>query len=159
MHPANRPGGLSEHRDQAPAPTSTYSAPRGGSVPAPLLPRGWDVALFGARYDAQLGVLRAFEMAEQAGVPPADLVDLAVTRLRYVADGVETTAREVAERNYPRGPGSLAEHAAVVTRLAEPRRDARLGDGGLGAVVHLVEAQSSGPGAGRGLTALLDDRT
>ena len=118
-----------------------------------------DLALFGLWYDAQLGLLRAFEMAERAGVPPAELADLAETRLRFVTNGATATAREVVERDYPRGPASLAEQVPVLSRLAESRREAHLGDGGLAHVAVLAEGLAAGPDAGHGLTALLDERS
>ncbi len=124
--------------------------------PHPSTAAELDQALFGLWYDAQIGLLRAFEMTGNAGVPPTELVALAAAQLRHVVAGVETTARELAERDYPRGPASLAEHAPVLARLRESRRASRLGDGGLGEVARVVEELASGPGSGRGLTAVLD---
>ncbi len=127
--------------------------------PEPTAAAELDQALFGLWYDAQLGLLRAFEMAGRAGVPPAELAVLAATQLQHVVDGVEDTSREVADGEYPRGPATLAEHLPVLSGLGESRRTARLGDGGVADIARLVEELATGPGAEQGLTALLDRRS
>jgi 3-hydroxyisobutyrate dehydrogenase-like beta-hydroxyacid dehydrogenase len=114
-----------------------------------------DLALFGLWYDAQLGLLRAFETAAGAGVAPSELVDMAVTHLGHVAGGVAATAEEVARQDYPRGPATLVEHLRVLERLTEVRRSARLGDGGLAHVARLVEELTASARGDQGLTALL----
>ena len=127
--------------------------------PEPTAAAELDQALFGLWYDAQLGLLRAFEMAGRAGVPPAELAALAVAQLQHVVDGVEGTSREVEEGDYPRGPATLVEHLPVLSGLGESRRTARLGDGGIADIARLVERLASGAGAQQGLTALLDRRS
>lgn len=117
----------------------------------------WDLALFGLWYDAQLGLLRALEHVTAAGVPAPAFADAARRQLSHVVDAVEATTDEVAERTYPRGPASLAEHAPVLAQLRAARAGGRLGDGGLAPVADLVDRLIAEGEADAGLTALLEE--
>lgn len=114
----------------------------------------WDLALFGLWYDAQLGVLRALEVAGAAGVDPRALADAAADQLGHVVAGAAATAAEVADGTAPRGPASLREHLPVLRALLDSRRDARLGDGGLAHVVPLVERLVAAGRGEEGLSAV-----
>lgn len=114
----------------------------------------WDLALFGLWYDAQLGVIRALEVAGAAGVDPRALADAAADQLGHVVAGAAATAAEVADGTAPGGPASLREHLPVLRALLDSRRDARLGDGGLAHVVPLVERLVAAGRGEEGLSAV-----
>ncbi len=115
----------------------------------------WDLVLFGLWYDAQLGLLRALELTQAAGVDPHDFVDAAVTQLGHVVAAAAATADEVATGDYPAGPASLAEHLPLLRQLVESRRGARTGDGGLVTAERLVADLVSSGAGDLGLTAVL----
>jgi len=117
----------------------------------------WDLALFGLWYDAQLGLLRALEQVTAAGVPATAFAEAARRQLAHVVDAAVSTADEVAERHYPRGPAALAEHAPVLARLRGARTDGRFGDGGLGPVADSIARLVARGHGDLGLTALLDE--
>ncbi|GAB7040186.1 MULTISPECIES: NAD(P)-binding domain-containing protein [Catenuloplanes] len=114
----------------------------------------WDLALFGLWYDAQLGLLRALDTVRAAGGDLGEFVAAAGVQLGHVAGGVPATVGEMRDGTYPPGPATLAEHLAVLRRLAGTRAGGRLGDGGLAAVLARVEALVAAGRAGEGLTAL-----
>jgi 3-hydroxyisobutyrate dehydrogenase-like beta-hydroxyacid dehydrogenase len=115
----------------------------------------WDLALFGLWYDAQLGLLRALELTQAAGVDPHDFVEAAVAQLGHVVAGASATADEVAAGDHPAGPASLAEHLPLLRQLVESRRGARTGDGGLVTAERLVADLVSDGAGDLGLTAVL----
>lgn len=116
----------------------------------------WDLALFGAWYDAQLGLLRALDLARAAGLDLDELAETLQAQLAHVPAAVPEVVEELRTRAYPPGPAGLGEHLPLLRRLVDARASARLGDGGLGLVTALVEAQVAA-GRGRdGLTALVD---
>lgn len=81
----------------------------------------YDLVLLGLWYDAQLAYLDALALL---GLDTATtFAPFAATQLGHVVNAARETAREVAERTYPRGPASLTEHARVLDRLVELRRD------------------------------------
>lgn len=81
----------------------------------------YDLALLGLWYEAQLAFLDA--LALLGPDTATTFAPFAATQLGHVVDAAGDTAREVAGRTYPRGPASLAEHAPVLDRLVELRRD------------------------------------
>lgn len=87
----------------------------------------YDLALLGLWYDAQVAYLDALATVAPAGVDPVEFAPFAARQLAYVVDGAEETAREMAERRYPRGPASLAEHAPVLDKIVALRRRSGLG--------------------------------
>ena len=98
----------------------------------------WDQALFGAWYDAQLGLLRALDLVRAAGGDVEEFADAVARQLSAVVDGVAATASEVRRGEAPRGPASLAEHLPLLRDLAAARRGTTLGDGGLSEVADMV---------------------
>ncbi|GAB3769546.1 NAD(P)-binding domain-containing protein [Microlunatus parietis] len=123
--------------------------------PSPDAAAVWDLALFGVWYDAQLGLLRALDTARAYGIELTEFTETAAAQLRHVVDGAPTTAAEVATRDYPRGPATLAEHLPVLDQLGELRTGNRLADGGLGQAAERIR-QLIGAGHGQdGLSALL----
>jgi 3-hydroxyisobutyrate dehydrogenase-like beta-hydroxyacid dehydrogenase len=118
----------------------------------------WDLALFGLWYDAQVGLLRAFETASAARVSLTGFAEAAARQLGHVVDAAASTASEIEAGDYPRGPASLAEHLPVLRNLRDARSAARLGDGGLAMVTELVEGLVARGGHRLGLTAVLDPR-
>ncbi|MGH3348519.1 MAG: hypothetical protein ACRDO4_16175, partial [Nocardioides sp.] len=64
----------------------------------------------------------------------------------------------VAEVHYPRGPATLAEHAAVLDRLRGARADDRLGEGGLAPVAELMARLTDRGHGDFGLSALVDEQ-
>lgn len=143
-------GGFSAHRhtlELLGTPRFVGSDPTAAAV--------WDLVLFGLWYDAQVGLLRAFEAVNAAGIDLADFTKTAQIQLGHVVDSAAATATEVAAGDYPRGPADLNEHLPVLGQLVELRRTTRLGDGGLQRV-HDVVTQIIDDGHGHdGLTALL----
>jgi hypothetical protein len=116
----------------------------------------WDLALFGLWYDAQLGLLRAFDMLPDTAEARRSFAAAASLQLGHVVEATAATAAELTERDYPRGPASVDEHLVVLRQLRETRARSRFGDGGLAAPQQLVEAlQRAGHGE-LGLTALAD---
>lgn len=115
----------------------------------------WDTALFGIWYDAQLGLLRALEVAAAHGIDLVAFAETATTQLGHASASATATATDAAEHRYPRGPANLHEHLPVLEQLLAQRHDARLGDGGLGPVVSLTKAAIEAGHAGDGLTRLL----
>lgn len=118
----------------------------------------WDLALFGLWYDAQVGLLRALDIARRAGLDPVRLAEAAAGQLRHVVDGAAGTAAELRDRSYPAGAATLAEHRPLLDRLVEQRTEAPLGIGGLDDVTRLVHAAVAVGRAGDGLTAITDER-
>jgi len=118
----------------------------------------WDLALFGVWYDAQVGLLRAFEVLGGAAAPESveEFAGAASRQLGHVVDEAVATAREGVDRDYPRGPATLEEHLPVLTQLRASRRGTRLGDGGIGDVESLVAALTQGGHGELGLTAVVD---
>lgn len=115
-----------------------------------------DLALFGLWYDAQVGYVRALETIRSAGIDVEEFAPVAATQLGHVVHATADTAREVATRSFPRGPADLTEHAPVLERLIELRRDQRLGNGDLDRIHGLVQ-QRIELGHGReGLTSITE---
>jgi len=118
----------------------------------------WDLALFGVWYDAQVGLLRAFEVLGGGSAPDAveQFAEAASRQLGHVVDEAVATAREVVDSDYPRGPATLDEHLPVLSQLRESRRGTRLGDGGIGDVEALVATLAEDGHGDLGLTAVID---
>lgn len=115
----------------------------------------WDLALFGAWYDAQLGLLRAFESVRAAGIDVAEFAGTVAPSLGYVLSGVPGTVDELTKGVYPAGPAPLREHLKVLRQLIALRAGQRLGDGGLTVAVEAVEALIAGGRGDEGLTATI----
>jgi 3-hydroxyisobutyrate dehydrogenase-like beta-hydroxyacid dehydrogenase len=123
---------------------------------APEAAAVWDLALFGLWYDAQLGVLRALDVARAAGLDLQEFADTARIQLGHVVDAVPGTVSEVLTSAFPAGPASLDEHLPVVRQLIELRSSSPLGDGGLVPVTDLIAALTEAGRGHEGLTATLD---
>ena len=121
---------------------------------APEAAATWDLLLFGIWYDAQLGLLRALAEAQRAGLDLAELADAAVIQLGHVVDAARSTAAEVGDQAYPRGPADLREHLAVVEQLERARIGGPLGTGGLADVRRRLEQAIAAGHGEKGLTAL-----
>lgn len=115
----------------------------------------WDIALFGIWYDAQLGLLRALGVAADHGIDLVAFSETAATQLGHASASATGTAAEAVEHRYPHGPADLHEHLPVLEQLLAQRRNARLGDGGLGPVVSLTKAAIEAGHGADGLTRLL----
>jgi len=116
----------------------------------------WNLAMFGLWYDAQLGLLRAYEQVATVDVPAAEFASAAAQQLGHVVQATAATAAEITASSYPRGPASLQEHLPVLQNLQDARRRFRLGDGGLADAERLV-GELVGTGHGDlGLTAIVD---
>lgn len=115
----------------------------------------WDLALFGAWYDAHLGLLRALDLAQAAGIDLDAFAETLRNQLAYVPPAVTDVVGELRTATYPPGPAGLAEHLPLLRRLVAARAGARLGDGGLGEVAALVEDVVAAGRSGDGLTALV----
>jgi 3-hydroxyisobutyrate dehydrogenase-like beta-hydroxyacid dehydrogenase len=115
-----------------------------------------DLALFGLWYDAQIGLLRALETVRAAGIDVEAFASRAATQLAHVVQAAGQTAHEVAARSYPRGPADLTEHAPVLERLRELRRDQRLGDGDLERIEALVRRRIAAGHGREGLTGIVE---
>lgn len=114
----------------------------------------WDLALYGLWYDAQLGLLRAFDAVRSAGADLDLFARQAADQVSFVAASAAATAAELESGTYPRGPASLAEHLPVLERLVEARSGCPLGDGGLARAIRRVEELIAHGHDGEGLTAL-----
>lgn len=117
----------------------------------------WDLALFGLWYDAQVGLLRALDIARRAGLDPTRLADAAAAQVRHVVDGAAATAAEVRDRTYPSGPATLAEHLPLLDRLVDQRAGLPLGAGGLADIARLARAAVAAGHERAGLTAVVDE--
>ncbi len=122
---------------------------------APEAAAVWDLALFGVWYDAQLGLLRALDVAREAGIDVAWFARTAGAQLGHVVAGVPATVSEVQRGSSPAGPADLTEHLTVVRHLVRLRSGRPLGDGGLAEVAARIEALVSGGRGGEGLTATI----
>jgi 3-hydroxyisobutyrate dehydrogenase-like beta-hydroxyacid dehydrogenase len=120
---------------------------------APDAAATWDLALFGAWYDAQLGVLRALDAVRRAGVDVAEFSATAATQLGHVVAGLPGTVAEILDGSYPAGPATLAEHLPVIRHLIAERAGSPVGDGGLPAVAQRIEALVAAGRGGEGLTS------
>lgn len=115
----------------------------------------WDLALFGAWYDAQLGLLRALDVVRAAGVDVAEFAATAGPQIGHVVAGVSATVAELREGEYPSGPATLTEHLTLIRQLIGQRAGTRLGDGGLAEVSTRVAALVDAGRGGEGLTATI----
>ena len=115
----------------------------------------WDLALFGVWYDAQLGLLRALDTVQAAGIDVAGFASTAASQLGHVVSAVPDTAAEVARADYPRGPADLAEHLVVLRHLIELRAGRPLGDGGLAPVADRIARLIADGHEAEGLTATI----
>lgn len=115
----------------------------------------WDLTLFGVWYDAQLGLLRALEAVEAAGIDIDEFIATAAIQLGHVIEGSTATAAELRKGEYPPGPASLDEHLAVLRQLINLRTSSKLGDGGLAQVSRVVESRIADGRRQQGLTATL----
>jgi 3-hydroxyisobutyrate dehydrogenase-like beta-hydroxyacid dehydrogenase len=116
----------------------------------------WVLALYGVWYDAQLGLLRALDAVQDAGVDVPAFAATAATQLGHVVDAAPATASELGQAPYPAGPATLTEHLAVVGQLRELRAGRPLGDGGLTEVSAAIEALVARGRGGEGLTAVVE---
>lgn len=116
-----------------------------------------DLTLFGLWYDAQTAYLRALETVRSAGIDVEDFAPLAATQLGHVVHATVDTAREVATGSFPRGPADLTEHAPVLERLIELRRDQRLGNGDLDRIHSLIQQRIELGRSHEGLTGILEE--
>lgn len=123
---------------------------------APEAAAVWDLALFGVWYDAQLGLLRALDMARDAGIDLAEFATTAGTQLGHVVAAASATSDEMRQGDYPSGPATLAEHLTVVHQLIALRAGQRLGDGGLPVVAEAIEKLVAADRDSEGLTAVTD---
>lgn len=122
---------------------------------APEAAAVWDLALFGAWYDAQLGLLRALDTAREAGIDVTAFAETVAAQLGHVVAAVPETAAELRRGDYPRGPADLTEHLPVVRGLVELRAGRHLGDGGLPAVAARIEQLIDAGRGAEGLTATI----
>jgi 3-hydroxyisobutyrate dehydrogenase-like beta-hydroxyacid dehydrogenase len=122
---------------------------------APEAAATWDLALFGLWYDAQLGVLRALDVARRAGLDLGEFADTATIQLGHVVAAVPETASEVLAGEYPAGPADLREHLPVVRQLIDLRVGSALGDGGLAPAAEVIAALVDAGRGHEGLTATL----
>ena len=127
--------------------------------PAPEAAAVWDLALFGLWYDAQLGALRALDVARRAGLDLREFGDTARTQLGHVVTALPETTSEVLAGEYPAGPASLDEHLPVVQQLIDLRAGSALGDGGLAAVGNVIAALRDAGRGHEGLNATLSQVT
>lgn len=108
------------------------------------------LALLGLWYETQTAYLKTLALLSSAGVDPQVFAPAAARQIRHVAEAASETAREAAERRYPRGPATLAEHAPVLEQVAalqrshgmdpaQPQRTAAL-------VARLIQEGESGVG-------------
>lgn len=118
----------------------------------------WDLALFGVWYDAQLGLLRALEVARDAGIDVVEFSHTASAQLGHVVTAVSATVSEMQQATYPAGPADLNEHLTVVRHLIDLRAGRRLGDGGLPDVAARIEVLIAEGRGAEGLTATVADR-
>lgn len=119
----------------------------------------WDLALFGLWYDAQLGLLRAFDMLPAGADALQAFASAAERQLQHVVDSTAATAGEVIDGDYPRGPASLEEHLPVLSQLRAARQRNRLGLGGIDLAEQITaDLIDRGHGAA-GLTALFEHRS
>ena len=114
----------------------------------------WDLTLFGVWYDAQLGLLRALETVQAAGIDLDEFAETAATQLGHVVHGAAATAAELRDADFPRGPADLDEHLVVVRQLVEMRSASGLGDGGLGQVGRVIDSLVADGRGSQGLTAV-----
>ncbi|RKS71868.1 6-phosphogluconate dehydrogenase-like protein [Actinomadura pelletieri DSM 43383] len=115
----------------------------------------WDLALFGVWYDAQLGLLRALDTVQAAGIDVAGFSSTAAAQLGHVVSAVPDTVSEVERADYPRGPANLAEHLVVLRHLIELRAGRPLGDGGLAPVADRIQRLIADGREAEGLTATI----
>ncbi|PZG02338.1 hypothetical protein [Micromonospora deserti] len=71
---------------------------------APEAAAVWDLALFGVWYDAQLGLLRALDVAREAGIDVVEFAHTASAQLGHVVATVSATVSELQQATYPRAP-------------------------------------------------------
>jgi len=119
----------------------------------------WDLALFGLWYDAQVGLLRALDVARTIGFELEPAARDAAAQLGHVVDAAAQTAAEVGSGDHPAGSASLTEHARLLPQLLAQRRGGPLGDGGLDRITGLVKRRVARGDGERGLTAVLDEGT
>jgi len=117
----------------------------------------YDLTLLGLWYDAQVAYLDALITVGSAGVDAAQFAPFAARQLAYVVDGAPETAREVAERDYPAGPASLAEHAPVLDKIVALRSRGGLSAGRLAEVTARVRDLVERGHGKLGLSRLVED--
>ncbi len=122
---------------------------------APEAAAVWDLALFGVWYDAQLGLLRALDAVQAAGIDVAEFGDTAGTQLGHVITAIPTTVEELRQASYPSGPATLAEHLPVIRHLIGLRVKSPIGDGGLPDVAARLETLITTGHETEGLTATI----
>lgn len=122
----------------------------GTSPPAAAV---WDLALFGLWYDAQFGLLRALDTVKAAGIDIDAFAQTAAIQLEHVIKATATTASELRQGEFPRGPADLHEHLVVVRQLIEMRVRSQFGDGGLSHLSDLIESMVADGRGDQGLNA------
>ena len=111
-----------------------------------------------AWYDAQLGLLRALDTVKAAGIDIDAFAQTAVIQLEHVMRATATTASELRQGDYPRGPADLHEHLVVIRQLIEMRARSQLGDGGLAHAADLIESLVADGRGDQGLNATAANR-
>ncbi|PWN02303.1 NAD(P)-dependent oxidoreductase [Nocardioides silvaticus] len=114
-----------------------------------------DLALYGAWYDAQLGLLRALELVRTAGVDIDQFAELVAAQLDHVPRGVTHVVGEVRAGVFPPGPATLVEHLVMLEQLVAVRGQSSLGAGGLDAVAARIEREIADGQGKLGLTSLV----
>jgi 3-hydroxyisobutyrate dehydrogenase-like beta-hydroxyacid dehydrogenase len=122
---------------------------------APDAAATWDLALFGVWYDAQVGILRALDIARRAGIDVTEFAATAGTSLGHVVAALPDTANELLTGTCPAGPATLTEHLAVIGHLIGQRAGHPVGDGGLAAVAARTGALVAAGRAEEGLTSIV----
>lgn len=112
------------------------------------------LALLGLWYETQLAYLEALRLVGSAGVAPAAFAPLAAAQLEHVVRAAESTAREVADSDFPRGPASLREHAPVLDDLIQVRRGANMDVGNLQRIAEAVRRRIDAGHGGDGFNSV-----
>ncbi|GIG91295.1 NAD(P)-dependent oxidoreductase [Plantactinospora endophytica] len=118
----------------------------------------YDLALLGLWYEAQLAYLNAMVLVGATGPDElAAFAGLAGRQLGYVTGATGETAREVAERRYPRGPADLTEHAPVLDELLRQRGTAGLSTAHLRHLRDAVRRRIDQGHGAEGLTGVIEE--
>ncbi|MEO3925483.1 NAD(P)-binding domain-containing protein [Micromonosporaceae bacterium B7E4] len=118
----------------------------------------YDLALLGLWYEAELAYLNALLLVGGADHEElAVFAGLAGRQLGHVAGATAETAREVAERHYPRGPADLTEHAPVLDELLRLRGRAGLHTGHLAELRDAVRRRIERRHGAEGLTGVVEE--
>lgn len=115
------------------------------------------LALLGLWYEAELAYLNALAVVGTTGVDPRTFAPFAARQLSYVVDTVQEVARETRDRQYPRGPATLREHAQALDQIVSIQQASRLNPEHLAHITALVYRLIDQGHGNHGFTRLIEE--